>query len=368
MWELFGEVSEVISLNDTLVTPFGGLAIGEATMQLAAFFDRSAPTALNRALGTTFGPMKALNDRFDELEPARTARGFPAGEWHRFDLGAAFQLSRADPDWGSVAEPWYPEARVALASELARLPGYTRAGRGTLWFEDANRSSLSLEAAFGASGLAALAFRAHVVLAGLYYRASVRDGQGGVWGANGILGFGTGFQYTLHDLTRGRSGGVDRIAAVEPLGLLFEQRGGLGGSAIVTRLEAGPSFGGVTPLALSEYRGDAQGLPPVLFHHDYYFGLGGHGSAGVALETGALETRASLGVQAHRAVGGPGEAPYTRIEDMRSELSASLGYRVPGTVAEPSLFFGRRMRFGRFGAARASNEELTFGASLGAVF
>jgi hypothetical protein len=26
------------------------------------------------------------------------------------------------------------------------------------------------------------------------------------------------------------------------------------------------------------------------------------------------------------------------------------------------------MRFGRFGAARASNEELTFGASLGAVF
>jgi hypothetical protein len=67
-------------------------------------------------------------------------------------------------------------------------------------------------------------------------------------------------------------------------------------------------------------------------------------------------------------VGGPGEAPYTRIEDMRSELSASLGYRVPGTVAEPGLFFERRTRFGRFGTARASNEELALGASLGAVF
>ena len=48
LWEVFGEVSEVVSTNDMIVTPLAGLSIGEATIQLASHFDRSEPAAGNR--------------------------------------------------------------------------------------------------------------------------------------------------------------------------------------------------------------------------------------------------------------------------------------------------------------------------------
>ena len=89
LWELFGEVSEVVSLNDSLVTPVAGLAIGESTTQLGAFFDRSGPSSMNQTLGSVFGPFKSLNDALDGRELVRAPSGFPDDEWHRFELSAS---------------------------------------------------------------------------------------------------------------------------------------------------------------------------------------------------------------------------------------------------------------------------------------
>ncbi|HEY3669026.1 MAG TPA: DUF3943 domain-containing protein, partial [Polyangiaceae bacterium] len=94
LWEYFGEVGEIVSINDLIVTPFSGIGIGEPFTQFSAFLDRQQnPSMANRVLATVFGPLKTVNDQLDgvELKRASTSRD----DWHRFVIGGAPAYTRS---------------------------------------------------------------------------------------------------------------------------------------------------------------------------------------------------------------------------------------------------------------------------------
>jgi hypothetical protein len=364
LWELFGEVSEVVSLNDSLVTPVAGLAIGESTTQLGAFFDRSGPNSGNRVLGTVFGPFKSMNDALDGLKPARAPSGFPDDEWHRFDLRASAVAVYED----AASRAWWPEAQILATSRLARLAGYEASGRDSQGFDDGNLSALTLRAAFGQPGLTDFLFAAQVVLAGHYFRNSTRGASGGVYGGNGVLGVATTFRYALHDYTRDESDPIDRISSVEPLALIFDHKGSLGTPKVFTRIDAGPNFAGVTPhapLALSSNRSE---LPKVYDVHGYYFAVGGHVEAALEVTDGPVEASASMRAESYREFVGPGDPTFQKLRDVATEQSLRLAYRLHASPAALVALAEHRGRSGRFGSARANSSEYAVGAGFGGVF
>jgi hypothetical protein len=364
LWELFGEVSEVVSMNDSLVTPVAGLAIGESTTQLGAFFDRSGPSSMNRTLGSVFGPFKSLNDALDGVKPARSSSTFPEDEWHRFELTASAVGIYEE----NASGEWWPEAQFAASSRLARFTGYEAPASDSQAFDEANVSALELRFALGRRGLSDFLFNAEVVLAGIHFRARSRDENGREYGGNGILGVATTFRYALHDYARDESRPLDRLSSVEPVSLVFEQRGVIGRPRIATRVDAGPGFAGVTPHALGALPGKPSDPPPILDRHGYYFGLGGHLGAAIEVEDGRLGARLDVRAEGYRAFAGPGESKAFPISDVATRQSFRLAYRLHKSPVALVALADHRGRSGRLASARSASSEHGVGAGVGAVF
>lgn len=366
LWELFGEVREVISMNDTLVTPMAGWAIGESLFQLGAFFDRSGPETHNRVLGTVFSPLKSFNDWFDGVEPQRVRSGFPRDEWHRFDLHAGLAVAREDGRDGAASTEAL-EGRFRLRERLARLPHFDDAGRHDLWFSEANLSGIQLEGGFGAAGITDFRFGSQVLLAGHYARQATAH-RSGIWGAGGVIGVGIGYEYAFHDVARARPGGMDRMSSVQPLMLVLEHHANLGQLSLHSYVDLAPSFGGVRSLGLATHTGDPSLLPYVLEKHGYYFGMGGRGAAALDASYRALALGAELRAEGYRAVDSPGEDVLVPIGDTLGRFEGYLGYRVPGGPVQIRATLERRLRGSRVQRAHQFHSETSFGLMTGIVF
>ncbi len=366
LWEYFGEVREVISMNDTLVTPVAGWAIGESLYQLGAFFDRSAGTTRNRVLGSVFSPLKSFNDWYDGLEPVRVASGFPRDEWHRFDLQAGAALVREDSSRGDPAAH-SAEGRFRLRERIVRLPRFAESGRHELTFGDANASGIELEGAVGAGGLTDLSVSTQVVLAGYYARDASAQGPL-LWGGGGLIGVGVGFEYSLHDHRRGSPGPTDRVSSVQLPVLVFEHQVHVGEVNVRSYVDVAPSFGGLQSLAQQDYSGPAEHLPTVTQLHGYSFGLGGRGNAELELTWRALELGGQLRAEAYRTVDAPREHPSEPISDSRGLFEGHVGYRIVDSNAVIRGSVQRRLRGSTVGAAHVVYGETAVGLSTAVVF
>lgn len=365
LWEYFGEIREVISANDTLVTPVAGLALGESLFQLGAFFDRSSPAWHHRALASLLSPFKAVNDRFDGLTPARVAHGYPDDTWHNFDLQAGLFVVR---EHASSAFPatTAAEGRIRIETRLARLPDFDDAGHHSLAFANAEASSIQLDLGFSNFGLTNLRLDTQVVLAGRYFRHATRR-DSGVWGSGGFIGVGTGYEYSVRDLHRTRSAGMDRISSVQPLQLVMQYQANLGEAKLRSYVDAGPNFAGVTSQVMDEYRGSPDALPNVARMHDYHFGFGGHGTALTSLHWRRLELGSSVRVEAYRGVDAPENVRVSLI-DTRASGEAFAGYRIPDSPAAVRLTVEQRRRGSTLDDIHRMQTETSAGLSLAGVF
>lgn len=101
-WEFLAEFRERISINDQMVTPFGGFAFGEAMTQVGRLFMRGCDSTLFNVLGTVFAPSERLHRSVDGTALARgdrcNASGFSTRDDYlvRLGVGASF-----DGDWSA---------------------------------------------------------------------------------------------------------------------------------------------------------------------------------------------------------------------------------------------------------------------------
>jgi len=361
LWEYFGEVGEVVSVNDLIVTPLTGIGLGEPLTQLSAFFDRRSATALNRTFGTVFGPLKTLNDALDGATLSRSS--VRRTDWHLFSATASVALTHSEFRKPAESQSTHTDYRVEVAERLARLPDYDGAGRHAQWFSDANLSGMSLGVAFGVEGLRDFAFNTSFVPFG-YYERKVRGTADDLHGRGWVLGYQMGYHYLVHQFGALPGAGPDRTAFVEPGGALFEVNVELGSVSLRSRLAVSGIYGGVHPLASEAYGPDRDALQSVLRHFDYYFGAGGQLESSLGLRVFRLESSLTLLGRSFTVVDEHAQLP---MSDAWRQVRWTVGFLV-----HPSwslrVYSDDLVRTGQLGGARASAHEDSAGLQVGATF
>ncbi|HET8541428.1 MAG TPA: DUF3943 domain-containing protein [Anaeromyxobacter sp.] len=279
VWEAV-EYTEPASLNDLVVTPVAGVALGAPLFELAAHLDRGPRTTAREVLAWILAPPKKAHDL---LDGARPARGAP-GDALEASSGASAGATRAGGEWRG-------ELRAHAAFRLVRDPRWGAPGEGTEVLRDAAVTGLSLDLALSSSGLADLSFGSWVHLAAVHRRALAEDGAA-LRGTESLAGAGAGFAVRMHDWGLGA---LDRLAVAELPALAAEGRWRSGALRLSARISAAPTFGGVASPALAR---DPDAVPPedvptVQSAWHYHFAVGAALAPSIELAWGRVALEAS---------------------------------------------------------------------------
>jgi len=361
LWELM-EYREPVSINDMIITPVGGLAIGEAFTQLSAWFDRSGDDPLSTAAAFLFNPARKIHDWIDGAVPDRDPR---ARGWHEFQaFGGGGVVSQG-------ASGVYPVAVLGVASRLFHAPGYGKPGHDRFTFRDGNASRVGVGVTFSGSTVSDFLFDTETALAGAYFREI--EGTDEAPSGWDLLAAGTvGYEYGFHcwDL---RTGDVNRIALVRLPGLSLQGRIFAGSTTVSMGLDGALLFGGVQPFALQQAAANRPGavFPPVFPRNAYYYALGLRFAPSLEVRHGSAAVGASMWLDLLDGVNGgsiTGPGQVVDLADRRSLVSvwARWGEPVPGI--EFALALQWRSRSGSAGELRANEQERSVVGSLGGVF
>jgi hypothetical protein len=322
LWEVL-EYKEPVSINDQIMTPVGGLAIGEAMAQLSSWFDRAGDDPVSKAMAWLLNPVKKLHDWIDGAVPDRDPR---TRGWHEFVAAAGVGLLHQ-----SAARATYPVVSLSFGSSLLRAPGYGEPGRGSFGFTDGNASRIGVGVTFTGDAVVDFLFDTETAVAGLL----VRDVDGSPEDRHGseLLVAGTvGYEYGLHRWNLA-GGEANRIALVRLPGLNLRGRAFAGPWTFAAGLDLALTFGGVQPFALTEPAGFPAGsaFPPVVTAGGYYYGIGGRLVPSLEVRRGEAALGAALWFDALAGLTGPNvvEPPgqMVPLSDRRTLLTAWARWR-----------------------------------------
>jgi len=362
LWE-FLEFKEPVSINDVIVTPVAGLAIGEAFTQLSGWFDRYGAKGLSKALAWIFNPMKKFHDWVDKVEPLRdpALRG-----WHEFRVGTAGVLI-----WqgGGV----YPGLELDLETRLFRVPGYGDEGKAGFGFTDGNVSAIGLTVTMAHGRSVDFLFDTQTALLGHYSRDLRRDGEH-LSGWDLFVGGTAGFEFGSHVWDIAGNGPKNQIALVRMPGIDARVRLFAGELVVDCSMDLAFDFGGVEPL-VNPPPGSlppGQVLPPVDTIQGYYYAVGLHLVPALEVRYGPAALGASFHTDLLWGLTGPfvprPEGQVISLTDSRTNAKAWLRFRMedPGLeLAVGGIFRDRR---GTAASQETSRQDRSLFASFAVVF
>jgi hypothetical protein len=363
LWEVI-EYKEAASINDQIMTPAAGLAIGEALTQLSSWFDRSSDAPASKAMAWLLNPVKKFHDWIDRAVPDRDPR---TRGWHEFVAAAGAGLVHQ-----SAAQATYPVVTLSFGTSLLRAPGYGEPGRATFGFTDGNASRIGVGVTLTGDAVVDFLFDTETAVAGVLLRDvdGTREDRHG-WE---LLVAGTaGYEYGLHRWNLA-GGDPNRIALVRLPGLDLRGRAFAGPWTFAAGLGLALTFGGIQPFALEGPASFPAGstFPPVVTAGGYYYGIGGRVAPSLEVRRDEAVLGASLWLDALAGLTGPNvvEPPGQMVPlgDRRALLCAWARWRVPDPSIEFSLTYQWRARSGSAGDVGRSEQEYAVLGSLGVVF
>jgi hypothetical protein len=371
-WEYIGELRERASLNDIWVTPLTGMVLGEMTVQLGAFFDRSCDTLPNRALGSLLGPVKTVHDLMDGVTPLRQTRCDAYGLSQR---GAhAFELSVTSGALSTVAGPRVParvETQLELHTQIVALESYGAPGTGVRHFIDGNVTELWLRGSFAGTVWNDFTLRATMMPLGLHQREIH-----GAYGHELVFGMLTGTEYSVHRF--GQWGADtqlrDRYFELDVPGASLGYRLLYGETTLALELQASAAFVAVDAIALPEYGsvGALARLPAVTRADGYNYAVGARLQPRVSLSYRGLQLGFDLAAVRAQAI-----TVGDRFEDRKDYITGNerrtlaTGWLRIGPSRWPLRVLVQAswlQRWGALAAARAERAELSVRAGLSLVF
>jgi hypothetical protein len=185
-WECVSEWREAISVNDMIMTPFGGPAVGKPLFQVSSYFSHRKGS-LNRLMSFIFSPFLVANNWFDRRS-GPTANTVPDASWHRFRLFAGPTNGSYSP-----AETHYRQFNLGFEMETITVPGYGKAQTFRRSQFDTLSSSIFIDFSLSSAGQEEFNIRTQAVLFG-YSWQSLHEGEHGCpHGMSGLLGTGCAF-------------------------------------------------------------------------------------------------------------------------------------------------------------------------------
>ncbi|HEX3852152.1 MAG TPA: DUF3943 domain-containing protein [Polyangiaceae bacterium] len=243
LWEFFGEFQERPSINDIIVTPYAGMAWGETTTQLGAFFLRGCPTTANTILGSTLAPFVALHDAADGATRVHSDCA-ESSSAHRFRLS----LSGGEAWTEGISA--YPQVTGKLDTEVIHLSGFARPGVGWATFADGNVSRLGVDVSLAeprSSEVTDFTLLTQTVVAGLHYRNNYIHGSH-IDRHEVLFGLLIGAEYSRHRYLPGTA--ANRVFLLELPAFTMRYYGRSRELGWELTLDAGGAYGAADALAL----------------------------------------------------------------------------------------------------------------------
>jgi len=377
IWELVVEYREVFSINDMILTPLAGAAIGEVFHQLRLLVERSRGNAFHKFLLAIFGGPSAIDHWWSRRAAPRAksfdALGFPAEVFRESSVflgGGSYKRlqSGALPDVGGGV------LDLRLLHEAVTLPGYAREGRADRWHWDTVATRVLLDAGVSSEGLESVQAYIHAAWAG-YHHQRLRGGEGAPLSGYSFL-ISPSTSYT-HEARRLADGSWDQIGAVNVLGTSMELLCFTGGLKVRLRLEVSGDFAAVHSLAVETYRKQAdvrEFTKSVLEFEDYYYAFGVTARAGVRAEWDVIEFGVQHASSLYSSIEGL-DRYQSRVQDdfpLEDEAHltrAWLSARLPDERFRILIWLENRMRTGRIdskvsGRHEASAHDIEVGFGL----
>ncbi len=240
-WEFVLEWREKVSINDLVMTPGGGVPLGEVTWQLGDYL-LSRPT-----------------------DPAQAdALGFSTRYAHRFSLGYELSMTRSlsVPEPAPIGSHGY-----LLRIEMARVKGYDHPHDVSRFFAEGNFTELTLRQHFADGAVGDVEVFAGLLLAGYYAQRF----EPGLRGPAGRVGVGMAFEHYQRWLEP-----QDRFAAVHLPGLVGSGRLLDGTRGLSLSISVHPDFTAIESLAWPEVAAEEPDLAmrSVVLHQGYYYAFG----------------------------------------------------------------------------------------------
>lgn len=382
-WEYFAEWREISSINDHVLTCFGGIDSGETIFLIGNHF-RRRPGFLNRLGEMLFNPFLAFNDMVVGSWPGPRV---PQEDWHDFRL----LLGGRHGDVPMDLERSPGETALGLDMRLVLAPGYGRAGSG----QGFSRGPLDTEALFNIStsrhGVEEFSVATRTVLFGWWWQR-VRAAGGGLRGRYLWLGGVSAWDvfqkrpvapYDGNDLGHTEqwfpipqpAQFTDKGSTVHLFGPALTLTQYAGAFTARLDLQASLDFSLVNSLAYNAYSADHDvwGVKSTLHNWGYYYALGYSAEARLHGEVGPLQAWAGVKYQHCASIEGLDRFQASilddgRLRDSRLTGQAGLALRLGRT---PLLLQARLEgieRRGSFHEVRARTRETRFVYQLGISF
>jgi hypothetical protein len=375
-WEFFAEYREKVSINDMIVTPMAGMAIGEVLHQLGSFLDRGDQNLFTALLGSIFGGPQKLHDWIDHNSPTRsgeptTALGLSKSGWHEFKLyGGSGRLSGDTSKTSGMIQ-------IGFQTEVINVPSYGREGEISKVLTDGNFTKLLVEATMSQGSVEDFKFFAQAALAG-YYRQSIQKGAAGdLQGYSFFIGTGTALEYSLHDYAQGTPNAhSDKLTVVSVVGSNMELNLYLKGVHVRATLDMYADFAMLSSFAIDHYDrigGDQSVLTNPMRNEQYYHAFGATITPRVLVEYKSFEIGAEAQAETFIAARFRDRNQDTLTNqigngDERARVKAWIAYNLPGDWAKLMVSVQKRYRMGYIGTVEDAMSETEAMGSLLILF
>jgi hypothetical protein len=369
LWEFVLEWKEKVSINDLIMTPFGGMAMGECFLRLNDYLnvDQPVDTYRQRAARYSVG-LPGFIHRAMHGEPVREdplpndELGFSTAYWHHFRL--AYQVAYARNDLGDAAV-----MQSALAeTELVAIPGFLRPGSFDLLFSDGNFTQMRARVGFAQSELAELDLWFRAAMFGYYTQDFSRAQRGGH--AMAISGA-SAFEHHQRWLLGHR----DEIAVLHLLGPAWDTWLSAAGVRFHSALEASFDFGSIRPAAFAAWHEahSAEFAKSVLEQYGYAYdwGVSGRLHAELSYRRAELGLRFSYGRYSSIEGLDRYEERITRNTPSVDDLIGYenwIGYQLPHLPIELRMTYESRMHRGSLAGVEVQRWERLAMADVGLTF
>lgn len=334
IWELFGELQDEFSINDAVMTPFGGFAIGETLFQMGEFFQHSSDNIPNRTLGTLFNPVIAVHRWLDNdvpKEPRNVDKfGFTTDAWHRFRI----YLGGGEA-WSGETGKERAETRMGLHFQVVTAEKYGKPGEASMFYTDGVFNELSFNAGLDGGDDVDAQMLMKTAFMG-YYRQNISGDAGSrnLEGNSLFIGLSSAFEYYGHTFPGMHRD--DKQAVCDLLGLSLMTDYYHTGFHLRTTIDAYPSFSMVKPAAgdFYDYGHSLRGVQWVYQLGEYYYALGATAAGKVEMDYGPFSLEGQVRYHYFNSINGLDRC-QNRVtndldfEDSRLWLQMVLYYSLP---------------------------------------